>query len=42
VAETAPEGLVELDDRFGALDGTLLVEGRPDGGVRIRAEIPCG
>ncbi len=29
-----------LEDRLGALDGTLTVEPRP-GGTRIRAEIPC-
>ena len=41
-AEAEPEGLVELEDRVGAVDGTLLVEPSPGGGVRIRAEIPCG
>jgi signal transduction histidine kinase len=33
---------VDLEDRVGALDGRLDVERAPDGGVRIRAEIPCG
>jgi signal transduction histidine kinase len=40
--EAEPDGLVELEDRVGALDGRLAVERPPDGGVRIRAEIPCG
>ena len=41
-AETEPEGLLELEDRVGALDGRFGVERAADGGVRIRAEIPCG
>ncbi len=41
-AEAEPEGLLELEDRVGALDGNLAVERAPGGGVRIRAEIPCG
>jgi signal transduction histidine kinase len=41
-AEAEPEGLVDLEDRVGALDGRLDVERAGDGGVRIRAEIPCG
>ena len=41
-AEAEPEGLVDLEDRVGALDGRLAVERAADGGVRIRAEIPCG
>jgi signal transduction histidine kinase len=41
-AEAQPEGLVDLEDRVGALDGTLAVEPALDGGFRIRAEIPCG
>jgi signal transduction histidine kinase len=40
-AEEEPEGLVDLEDRVGALDGKLGVERVPGGGVRIRAEIPC-
>jgi signal transduction histidine kinase len=40
--EAEPQGLVELEDRVGALDGRLAVERAPGGGVRIRAEIPCG
>jgi signal transduction histidine kinase len=40
--KAAPHGLVELEDRVGALDGRLAVERAPGGGVRIRAEIPCG
>jgi signal transduction histidine kinase len=41
-AEAEPEDLVDLQDRVGALDGRLDVERAADGGVRIRAEIPCG
>jgi signal transduction histidine kinase len=41
-AEAEPEELVDLEDRVGALDGRLDVERAADGGVRIRAEIPCG
>jgi signal transduction histidine kinase len=41
-AEAEPKELVDLEDRVGALDGRLDVERAPDGGVRIRAEIPCG
>ncbi len=41
-AEAEPDGLVDLEDRVGALDGTLAVEPALDGGFRIRAEIPCG
>jgi signal transduction histidine kinase len=41
-AETEPEGLLDLEDRVGALDGRLGIERASDGGVRIRAEIPCG
>jgi signal transduction histidine kinase len=41
-AEAEPEGLLELEDRVGALDGHIGVERNTKGGVRIRAEIPCG
>jgi signal transduction histidine kinase len=41
-ATREPPGLLNLEDRVAALDGTLGVEPTPDGGVRIRAEIPCG
>jgi signal transduction histidine kinase len=40
--EAEPDGLVELEDRVGALDGRLAVKRAPGGRVRIRAEIPCG
>ena len=40
-AEGEPDGLVDLEDRVGALDGRLAVEQAPGGRVRIRAEIPC-
>ncbi len=39
--ETEPQGLVDLEDRVGALDGRVAVERAPGGGVRIRAKIPC-
>jgi signal transduction histidine kinase len=35
-------GLRGLEDRVGALDGTLAVESPPGRGTRLRAEIPCG
>jgi len=41
-AAVEPGGLLDLEDRFGALDGRLAVEHAADGAVRIRAEIPCG
>jgi signal transduction histidine kinase len=41
-AQAEPDQLVELEDRVGALDGHLGVEEMSSGGVRIRAEIPCG
>ena len=34
------EDLVDLEDRVGALDGSLFVEAEP-GRVRLRAELPC-
>jgi signal transduction histidine kinase len=34
--------VVALQDRLGALDGRLAVERRRDGGITIRAELPCG
>jgi signal transduction histidine kinase len=33
---------VALEDRIGALDGTLSVRRGEDGGVTIHAELPCG
>ena len=41
-AAAEPDGLVELEDRVRALNGDLVVERTPRGGVRIRAEVPCG
>jgi signal transduction histidine kinase len=41
-AGAEPEGLLDLEDRVGALNGRLAVERLVHGGVRIRAEIPCG
>jgi signal transduction histidine kinase len=40
--EGDPEGLLDLEDRIGALDGHLGVEHVTGHRVRIRAEIPCG
>jgi signal transduction histidine kinase len=37
-----PQGLTDLEDRVGALDGRLLVQAASGGGTRIRAELPCG
>jgi signal transduction histidine kinase len=37
----APDDLIDLHDRVGALDGRLQVLHEPGGRVRIRAEIPC-
>jgi signal transduction histidine kinase len=34
--------LAGVADRIGALDGDLLIDALPDGGVRIRGELPCG
>jgi signal transduction histidine kinase len=39
--DRAPEQIIELRDRIGALDGSLAVVQAPGGGVTIRAEIPC-
>lgn len=36
-----PDGLIDLEDRVGALKGRLSVEPAPGGGIRIHAEIPC-
>jgi signal transduction histidine kinase len=38
--QTEPEGLQELEDRVGALDGRIRVESIPGGGIRLRAVIP--
>jgi signal transduction histidine kinase len=40
--EEPPRELTDLEDRVGALDGRLLVQAAPEGGTRIRAELPCG
>jgi signal transduction histidine kinase len=39
--ERVPDDLFHLEDRIGALDGTIEVAQLPDGRVRIRAEVPC-
>lgn len=37
-----PSMIADLEDRVGALDGTVTVDPAPDGLVRLHAEIPCG
>jgi signal transduction histidine kinase len=37
-----PGDLVRIEDRVGALAGTLSVESAPGSGTRIRVELPCG
>jgi signal transduction histidine kinase len=37
-----PEDVVGIEDRVGALGGTLSVTGRPPGQTRVRVELPCG
>jgi signal transduction histidine kinase len=39
--DAGPDQLIELEDRVGALDGTLDVVREPGGAVKVRAEIPC-
>ena len=34
-------GLAGMSDRVAALGGTLSVDSPPDGGTRVRAELPC-
>ena len=41
-AVAVPERFAEVTDRVGALDGAVEIAPAPDGGVQIRAEIPCG
>jgi signal transduction histidine kinase len=41
-SEGPPEQIVDLEDRVGALDGTLEVVREPSGQVTMRAEIPFG
>ena len=36
-----PESAIDLEDRIGALDGTIMIETSDGGGVQIHAEIPC-
>ena len=39
--EITPSTLIDLEDRCGAVDGTMEVGVLPDGRTRIRVEIPC-
>ena len=41
-AVAVPERFTEVTDRVGALDGAVEIAPARDGGVQIRAEIPCG
>ncbi len=41
-AAAEPDGLLDLEDRILALDGSLAVARAAGGAVTIRAEIPCG
>lgn len=40
--DTPPTDLVRLEDRVGALDGSIMVEPASAVGIRIRVELPCG
>ena len=40
-ASAPPERIVEIEDRILALEGAIVVRGRPGGAVDLRAEIPC-
>jgi len=43
IEDDGPAGdTTAIEDRVGALAGTLSVEARAGGGTRIRAELPCG
>jgi hypothetical protein len=37
-----PANALDIEDRIRAVDGRVLVMERPDGRVRLQAEIPCG
>ena len=39
--DSAPAEITDLQDRAGALDGSVTVVPRPGGRAAIRAEIPC-
>jgi signal transduction histidine kinase len=39
--DSAPAEITDLEDRVGALDGSVAVVNGPDGRARLRAEIPC-
>jgi signal transduction histidine kinase len=39
--DSAPAEIIELEDRVGALDGSVAVVHGPDGRAKLRAEIPC-
>jgi signal transduction histidine kinase len=37
----APAGIVDLEDRVGALGGSLAIDGRSNGATHVRLELPC-
>jgi signal transduction histidine kinase len=39
--DSAPANITDLEDRVGALGGSVMTVPGPDGRARIRAEIPC-
>jgi len=39
--DSAPAEITDLQDRVGALDGSVAVVHGPDGRAKLRAEIPC-
>jgi signal transduction histidine kinase len=41
VGDSSPADLTDLEDRLGALDGTLALERTANSNMTIRAEIPC-
>jgi signal transduction histidine kinase len=41
IGDGSPAGLTDLEDRLGALDGTLELEHTANSNMTIRAEIPC-
>jgi signal transduction histidine kinase len=40
--DAVPAGLVELEDRVGAIDGSIRVDEESGGSITLRAVIPCG
>ncbi|MEA2136604.1 MAG: hypothetical protein QOC68_4514 [Solirubrobacteraceae bacterium] len=40
--DNTPSGTIDLEDRVGAVDGTLSILRRDDGRTTLQAELPCG